>query len=175
MRFKPVPTPPVDSTLEDAHRAVPLVPASESDCLRRIRERLDVDDETEARAWLAFLRALELAERTARGYRRTRREATAASLTEPFRRRVYGAQEALSVLSSANRPLTAAEIAERIQNCEPIWERRRSVDHERSWRERTGRLLEWAVRLGLAERVEPEKRSDAKEISSPAYRPKTPR
>ncbi|AUX09594.1 hypothetical protein AArcSl_1969 [Halalkaliarchaeum desulfuricum] len=176
MRFKPVPTPPSErSALDDAHRAVPLVPAGEPDCLRRIRERLDVDNETDARAWLAFLRALGLAERTARGYGRTDREATPETLREPFRRRVYAAEEALSVLSSAERPLTAAEIAERIRHCEPTWERRRRVDHERSWRDRTGRLLDWAVLLDLAERIEPETRHNNANGERSSYRPKTPR
>lgn len=175
MRFKPVPTPPERSTLADARRAIPLVPADEPDCLRRIRERLDVADETEACAWLAFLRALGLVERTSRGYRRTRREGTAETLHEQFRRRVYAAEEALSELSAADRPLSAAELAERIHHCEPTWERRRRVDHERFWRERTGRLLEWTVRLGLTDRIDPENRSTEMESTAPAYRPKTRR
>ena len=174
MRFKPVPTPPERSSLEDARRAVPLVPASEPDCKRRLRERLDID-ETEARAWLAFLRALGLVERTARGYRRTRREATAETLGGPFRRRVYAVEEAIAALSRADRPLTAAEIAERIRSCEPTWERRRRVDHERSWRDRTGRLLEWAVQLGLIERIAPEKQFASGGTAPPEYRQKTRR
>ncbi|MDR5671768.1 Uncharacterized protein AArcCO_1968 [Halalkaliarchaeum sp. AArc-CO] len=169
MRFKPVPTVPERSSLEDVRRAIPLVPASEPDCKRRLRERLDID-ETEAGAWLAFLRALGLVERTARGYRRTRREETSETLDRPFRRRVYAAEEALTVVSSADRPLTAAEIAERITHCEPTWERHRRVHHDEYWRERTGLLLEWAVRLDLADRIEPGEKS-----AVPTYRLKTRR
>lgn len=175
MRFKPVPMPAQESNLEEARRAIPLVPAGEPDCLRRIRERLDIHDETEARAWLAFLRALGLVVRTPRGFRRTRLERDVETLHEPFRQRVYAADEALSALSSADRPLTAVEVADRIVHCEPTWERRRRVDHEEYWRERTGRLLEWAVRLQLADRVEPGTHPVVAEPAPSAYRPKTRR
>lgn len=154
VRFKPIPSPPSAlSELEPIHRSIPLVPAPEADCLRRLRSRAGIQNREEGRAWLGFLRAVELAVLTERGYRRLHREPTAAYLREPFRRRVYGAAETLSTLQAADRALSGREIATRTESALPTWERRRNVDPAVAWRDRTERLLEWAVLLGIIERV----------------------
>ncbi|MFB6157128.1 MAG: hypothetical protein ABEJ34_04735 [Haloferacaceae archaeon] len=151
MRFKRVPDPPDDpATLGDARRAVPLVPDREADCCARLRDRLDLPDREAGRDWLALLRALRLVERVDGGYRRTREPPDDAAAA--FRDRVYGAREALDALDAG--PLDADGAFERVRDAVPAWERDRDPDWEATWRERTRRLLDWAVLLGLAERTE---------------------
>jgi hypothetical protein len=152
VRFKRVPDPPRDiGRLDRARRAVPLVPDPEADCCARLRERLDLPDRDAARAWLTFLRALELVERTDRGYRRVRPAPGDGAVREAFEERVYGAREALDAVA-ADGPLTASEAFDRLRDRVPAWERARSPDWAASWRERTRRLLDWAALLGLVER-----------------------
>lgn len=154
MRFKRVPDPPDDvERLDRARRAVPLVPDAEADCCARLRDRLDLPDRDAARAWLAFLRALDEAERVERGYRRTRPAPDDAARRAAFRDRVYGAAEALDAVA-ADGPLTAGAVFARLRDRVPDWERARDPDWSASWRERTRRLLDWAALLGLVERTD---------------------
>lgn len=150
MRFKVVPPARGLETLRAAHRAVPLVPGSVEDCCARVMARAGVPARDEAREWLTFLRALELAEETETGYRRSRAEPEPEPLAAAFRDRVYGAAEVLAVLSAAEDRVSVDQVAERVPV--PDWERRRHQDPEAVWRERIERLLGWAVALDLAER-----------------------
>lgn len=151
MRFKPVPAPPatIDGLFE-ARRAVPLVPGTEGDCCTRLERRLECPPD-EARRWLTFLRALGLVERTSRGFVRTRE--TPSDLPGRFVERVFGAREALDALREAG-PLSEAEVFEGVRADVTPWERGKETGWEETWRERTGRVLEWAVLFDLAERTE---------------------
>ncbi|MFW6382791.1 MAG: hypothetical protein ACOCZD_02000 [Haloferacaceae archaeon] len=169
IRFKPVPAPPDRlGDLEPVRRAVPLVPAGEIECRRRLARRVGIEDRDEALAWLTFMRALGVVDRTDRGYRRIHDEPTPAALRDRFRRRVYGATEALAALSAADEPLTASAVAAHTADVEPAWERRRSADPTRAWEERTGRLLGWCLPLGLVDRVG--LRGAGSHDDAPAYR-----
>jgi hypothetical protein len=154
VRFKEIPPVPDSlSFLDDARRAVPLVPGSEDDCCARLQRRTDVPDRETARTWLTFLRALELAAETDAGYARTDREVDREALAASFRDRVFGAAEAVSLLS--DHPLTAAEAFEQFRPTVPQWERHRNPrTWENDWAERVERLLEWAALFGLAERTD---------------------
>lgn len=155
MKFKHVPEPP-DSldAVADAQRAVPLVPGSEEDCCARLMRRLDFDSRDVARTWLTFLRAMELAEETADGeFVRLRTEPTAEHLREAFERRIYGAADVLEHLSAD--PTTVEDAFDGFEARVPVWERHRAAENWRDvWTERVGRMLEWAVLLGVAERRE---------------------
>lgn len=153
MRLKPLPDPPADlSAVAAAQAAVPLVPGSEHDCCARLMRREGFPSRDVARTWLTFLRALEVAEETGSGFKRTDREPTPETVRASFRERVFGATETLAVLRAAEAPLTADAAFERLRETVPGWERHRRsswVDH---WRERTERLLDWLVLLDLAAR-----------------------
>lgn len=153
MRLKPLPEPPADlSAVADAQSAVPLVPGSENDCCARLMRREGYQSRDVARTWLTFLRALELAEETDSGFRRTEREPTRENVRESFRERVFGASETVDVLRESDEPLTAEQVFERLRETVPGWERERRsswVDH---WQERTENLLDWLVLLDLADR-----------------------
>jgi hypothetical protein len=107
-----------------------------------------------AREWLTFLRALELAEETDSGFKRTGREPTRENVRESFRERVFGASDALAVLADADEPLDAETTFERLRETVPGWERERRRTWVEHWTERTGRLLDWLVLLGLAEQAD---------------------
>ncbi|MFW5934446.1 MAG: hypothetical protein ACOCQL_01195 [Halolamina sp.] len=162
MRLKPLPHPPSDrghgrtvfDAVADAQSAVPLVPGSENDCCARLMRREGYESRDVARSWLTFLRALELAEATDTGFKRTDREPTPDHVRAAFRERVFGARETLDVLEAADEPLGAAAAFDRLRETVPGWERHRRrswVDH---WRDRTERLLDWLVLLDLADRVD---------------------
>lgn len=155
MRLKPLPEPPeaVDAVAA-AQAAVPLVPGSEHDCCGRLMRREGYPSRDVAREWLTFLRALELAEETESGFRRTDREPRRENVRSSFRDRVFGASEAIDVLGNADRPLTADEVFERLRETVPGWERERRRTWVEHWTERTERLLGWLVLLDLAERVD---------------------
>ncbi|WP_435116117.1 hypothetical protein [Halolamina sp. C58] len=155
MRLKPLPEAPTDlDAVADAQSAVPLVPGSENDCCARLMRREGHESRDVARTWLTFLRALELAEETDSGFKRTQREPTAENVRASFRERVFGASETLTVLREAEGPLAAEAVFDRLRDTVPGWERERRrqwVDH---WTDRTERLLDWLVLLDLAEREE---------------------
>ena len=158
MRLKPVPDAP-DSLdgLAAVHGAVPLVPETEDDCCARLVRRCDLPDRDAARAWLTFLRALELAEETADGgYRRRRTDLDPAALRAAFLDRVFGARELRDALETAAEgdetdPLGVDAAFAALRERVPRWERHRSATWEADWRDRTGRLLEWAALFGVAE------------------------
>lgn len=151
MRYKVVPEPPeAFERLEDAQRAVPLVPGTVEDCCTRVRDRMGLPGRDDAREWLTFLQALGLADETDRGFRRERRDPEPEALGEAFRERVFGARELLDALAAAGKPLTVEEAFDRVRDSVPEWERHRHEDWEREWHERVRRLLEWAVLFDLA-------------------------
>lgn len=155
MQFKLVPDAPADlETVASIREAVPLVPRDEDDCCARIQRRTDVGPRDEARTWLTFLRALELAEEGPSGFRRTRRDVDPDGLRRAFRERVYGAETVLEILAIAEDPLAPAAVFERFRDAIPQYERNKYGDRvDEIWRERVERLLEWAVLLELAERT----------------------
>lgn len=150
MKYKVAPGPVELAVLRDAHAAVPLVPGSTDDCCARLVDRTDVATREDAEAWLPFLDALGLVTRTGRGYRRERRDVDPDALAVPFRDNVFGVSAVLDALADADGPLSADEAFERVRDVVPTWERNRHADWERTWAERVGRLLDWAVLFGLA-------------------------
>jgi hypothetical protein len=153
VRFKPLPAPP--SRVEDvasAGRALPLVPGPEDESVARLERRLDLPSRDVARRWLTLLRALGLVERTPSGFRRRPVDPTPESLRSAFRDRVFHAEAVLSALSAADAPLPVAAAFAAVRDDVPTWERHKNPGTwEDVWRERTRRLLEWLVVLGLAE------------------------
>jgi hypothetical protein len=150
-RLKPVPEPPPDlDGLWTARDAVPLVPKSEADCCARVMDRCGLAARDDARTWLTFLRALGLVTAADRGFHRTRDDPDRAALADRFREGVYAAREVLAAVEEAAR--TAEETFAAVESVVPNWERHKDPAWERTWRERTRRLLEWAVLVGLAER-----------------------
>lgn len=159
MRLKPVPEPPPDlDGVEQARRAVPLVPGSETDCCARLQRRLDLESREAARTWLTFLRAVDLVARGARGFTRTPVDVERDRLAESFVEGVFGAREVLDALD-ADDPRSVEAVYERFEQHVPQWERHKGTGWRRTWRGRVRRLLEWAVLLGLAERVDGRYRS----------------
>ncbi|SEO27048.1 hypothetical protein SAMN04487948_101443 [Halogranum amylolyticum] len=156
MKFKLVPPAPDDlDVVADAQRAVPLVPGSEDDCCARLMRRLDLPSRDVARTWLTFLRALELAEETSSGFRRIRVDPTETQLRETFRRRVFGAEEVVTTLETAENPLTVDDVFETFAEHVPVWEHYKNPNEwEVVWRDRVGEILEWLVLLGSAERTD---------------------
>ncbi|MCL9813218.1 hypothetical protein [Natranaeroarchaeum aerophilus] len=149
-RFKPVPPAP-DSLdrLHEARQAVPLVPGDSDDCCARVARNLALDNRQQGETWLVFLRALSLVEAGDRGYHRTREDVETAELGARFRDRVVGADDVLSAVEDADEPQGVDRIFERVRETVPSWERRRHDNWESVWRERTARLLGWAVLFEL--------------------------
>ncbi|MFB6309296.1 MAG: hypothetical protein ABEH35_08200 [Haloarculaceae archaeon] len=155
MRYKIVPEPRSIERLRAAADAVPLVPGSVEDCCTRIRDETDVASRDEARELLTFLQALGLVAESERGFHRVRDDRSRAELVAAFRKRVFGAEEILTALEErTGKPQDSDQVFEFLRASVPQWERDRHTDWEAEWRERTARLLEWSVRLGLAERAE---------------------
>ncbi|MCU4974826.1 hypothetical protein OB955_19075 [Halobacteria archaeon AArc-m2/3/4] len=156
MQFKLVPTAPDDlAYVETVQRAVPLVPGSEDDCCARIMRRTEIAPRDEARTWLTFLRALELAEEGASGFTRTRRDPEPEHLRDAFCDRLYGVDRLLEILAEADGPLSSKAVFDRFRDDVPAYEQYRWSDRlEEVWSERVERLLEWAVLLDLVDRDE---------------------
>ncbi|WP_207589505.1 hypothetical protein [Halomontanus rarus] len=156
MQFKLVPAAPDDlEYVETVQRAVPLVPGSEDDCCARIMRRTEIAPRDEARTWLTFLRALELAEEGPSGFTRTRRDPDPEHLRIAFRDRLYGVDRILEILAQADDPLSSEAVYDRFKDDVPTYEQYRWSERlEAVWSERLDRLLEWAVLLDLAERVD---------------------
>ena len=149
MKVKPVPPPPDSiAAIEDARRAVPLVPGSEADCCSRIMDRLGLASRDEARVWLTFLRGLGLVESGPNGFVRT---ADDVDLTTGLLEGVYGAAAVLEALDAASGRVRAETVADRVPV--PPWERRRHQDAARRWADRVGAILDWFVLLGEATRT----------------------
>jgi hypothetical protein len=155
MRLKPVPPAPEDlDRLWAARRGVPLVPGSEDDCCARIRDRLGLAGRDEARTWLTFLRALDLAEETSTGYARTREEVDPAALARRFESGVFAAREVLDAVAADDQPVGLDAVFEAVEGVVPRWERQKGPGWRDRWRERVARILAWAALLGLVERVD---------------------
>ncbi len=158
MQFKLVPEAP-DSLafLETVQGAIPLVPGTEDDCCARIMRETAIGPRDEARTWLTFLRALGLAAEGQAGFYRERTEPDPESVRRMFLERVYGAREVLDLLEVAEEPRSATEVFERFRDSGSIPHYERHKHRQRLseiWGERVRRLLEWAVLLELAERVD---------------------
>jgi len=155
MRFKWVVEPPATlDAVADAQRAIPLVPASEADCLRRLVDRTDetvIDDREDAREWLTFLRAIGLVNRTPSGYRRERIELSAGELVDRLHDGIYGARELYDRLEAADEPLSVGDLAETVDL--PTWEQHHHANPERVRRQRLRRLAEWFVLNGVTEQT----------------------
>lgn len=160
MRFKVVPEPRPPAFLERARLAMPLVPGDEDDCCARLMAETDIAARDAAREWITFLRALGLVAEADGGYYRTREDVDDATLARRFRERIHPAAEVLDALADAGAgaeagtPLDADAVFERVVDEVPQWERARRSDWEAVWRERVGRILEWAVAFDLAARAD---------------------
>ncbi|WP_432507929.1 hypothetical protein [Halorubrum ezzemoulense] len=153
MRLKPVPEPPADlDALREYQRAVPLVPGTADDCCARLRRRRDLPDRQTANDWLAFLRALDLAEDTSRGFVRADAEPTPERVREGLREEVLFGPEALAALreASTDDPLTAPDLFAATRDRVPRHDRARDPDWEATWRGRAARLLGWLALVDLA-------------------------
>jgi len=147
-RTKAVPGPVSMDALESARQAVPLVPRPGDDCCGRVQRRGPAATREEAQDWLAFLEALNLVSETERGYERRTVDSTEEPLGCRFRENVYGVREVLDALE--DHPATPDDVFERTRPIVPTWERNRHTEWEVVWRDRTQRLLQWAVVFGLA-------------------------
>ncbi|TKX75559.1 hypothetical protein EXE46_03685 [Halorubrum sp. GN11_10-6_MGM] len=157
MRLKPVPEPPADlDALREFQRAVPLVPGDTDDCCARLVRRCDLPDRQTANDWLAFLRALGLADETSRGFVRADAEPTPERVREGLREAVLFVPEALDALRAATPedPLTAADLFAATRDRVPRHDRARDADWEATWRDRAARLLGWLALVDLAAPVE---------------------
>jgi len=154
MRFKWVPEPPERiEKLAAIHRAIPLVPASESTCLQRLVDReTPIDTQDEATRWLTFLRAIDAIDETPSGYRRQRVELTGDELQRRLISGVYGARELSEVLAAADHPLGVETILDRGVDL-PTWERHHQTDHEAVHRRRQRRLADWFVLCETVEKI----------------------
>lgn len=150
MRVKSVPEPlgSIDA-LGAIRRAVPLVPEPEESCCDRLAASTAIDPD-EASDWLAFLKGLGLVREGESGFHRTRDD---PDLGEALLSGVYGAREVYEILEEADGALSEGAVAERFDAI-PRWERHHHRDAEAVWRERVGRLLDWLVLVGKAERAE---------------------
>jgi hypothetical protein len=151
MRYKVVPDSRGLDTLMAVHQSLPLVPADVENCCVLVVDRTAVLARDDARQWITFLEALELAEETTRGYKRVRTDPEPERLGDAFRRRIFAADELLSALE-ATESLTVPGAFERLRPIVPQWERDRHQDWETEWRDRTRRLLAWSVVFDLATR-----------------------
>ncbi|GAB6879903.1 hypothetical protein JCM17823_21770 [Halorubrum gandharaense] len=156
MRIKPVPEPPDDlDALREVRRAVPLIPGSTDDCCARLRNRLDLPSRQAANDWLAFLRAIGLAEETPRGFVRGGGEVTAERVREGLLSGVLLAPETHDLLSAATPedPMTADDLFTATRESVPRHDRARDANWEETWRDRADRLLRWFMLVDLAEPV----------------------
>ncbi|MFC6835541.1 hypothetical protein [Halomarina ordinaria] len=167
MKFKVVPEPRPLSFVREAARTLPLVPGTEDDCCARLMADAGLPSRDAAREWLTFLRALGLLAESDGKFYQTRADLTDEDLARAFRERIHGASTVLDALATSKEPLTPAAAYGRVRETIPRWERSRRTDWERVWRERVERILEWAVVLDLATRVEA---ADEGEDEAPRYR-----
>lgn len=152
MKFKVVPAPRSRSFIDEARRALGLVPTSEDDCCGLLMADTDINSRDVAREWLTFLRALGLvAESDGKYYQR---QDPPADLAATFQERVYAAETVVQTVTDSEEPLEPAEVFERVRTEIPQWERNRRQNWDELWHERIERLLEWAVTFELLERVD---------------------
>lgn len=151
MRYKVVPGPAEYDLLVATRDALPLVPGSVEDCCTRIRDRTAVPSRDEAREWLTFLTALELAAQTDRGFHRLRDDPSREALAEPFEANVFGVREISDALDAADDPLAPAAVFDRVRDIVPRWERNRYPDWEDEWQSRIELVLSWGLIFGVVE------------------------
>lgn len=162
MRFKPVPEPPDDlAAVEPILAAVPETAGVVDDCCQHLIEETRLEARDEAETWLPFLRALSLATETSAGYRRTVTEPSSGDALaseerqRAFHDRVYGAAAILEALGRADEPQSVTDVTDAVCDDHPAFEREQPSKRLASaGSERVRRLLEWAVLLELAERVD---------------------
>ncbi|OAQ51694.1 hypothetical protein HTG_16685 [Natrinema mahii] len=165
MRFKPVPEPPADlETVETLYRTLPPTVGDVDDCCGHLVDETPLEDREAAATWLTFLHALELAAAESGSFHRRETGSSGDAgdavegplergrLGRAFRTRVDGADAVCTTLETADEPLTVAEVVDERREDGSSDDRRRS-GRPRVDPERTERLLEWAVLLGLAERA----------------------
>jgi len=140
--------PPVE-TIAEVRRvweAVPVSPEETDDCCQRLCDRVGVETRNRASEWLVFLTALDCVYDDGEGYYRDRTESDAGRLSDAFSRRVFGVDDTLSVLQSADAWLTTGEVVSRL----PTTTRRR-IERTNKKKAYAGRLLGWGVVFGLFE------------------------
>ena len=150
MRYKSVPLPRSVDELLEIRDAVPLVPKNQEDCCSRIATRTTVAGRDSAREWLTFLRALGFVSRGDRGFYRIRTPPDRDAVAERFREHVFGAREILTAASHEGE-IDDESAFEALRESVPRWERHHHDNWERTWRERTRRLLDWGVIFGILE------------------------
>jgi len=153
MRIKVVPAPADRALLADVHEALPLVPDSVEDCCTRIRDRTTIPSRDEAREWLTFAEALDLAAETERGFHRVRDPPSDDALAGAYIENVFGVEEVVTALADAEEPLGQRGAFDAIRGAVPQWERNRDPDWEAEWTDRVGHLLAWGVEFGVCERT----------------------
>ena len=115
MQFKPIPEPPASiDRIERVRGTLPETPAPEVDCCSRVIDGTGVDRRNVAADWIVFLRALGLVERGSDGYRSTTAPVTTERLGAAFRERVIDVDTVLAELETSTTPLTADEVARRL-------------------------------------------------------------
>jgi hypothetical protein len=142
MRYRQLPPAGDLADLESVRRAVPRDPAETDDCCARVCDRTAVDTREQASQWLVFLTALGCVTDEGTGYYRDAADIDHEELAERFVSHVFGVPEVLGVLDGADRPLTRAEIADRLDA--RTRERFQRTDPGPDY---LGRLLAWAVSL----------------------------
>jgi len=167
VRFKIVPPPRSLADLRAMARALPAVPRGEADCCAILADAGDLTARDDARAYLTFLRALGLVAVEDDRYYRVRPVPDDATVAGNFRERVFAADAVLDALPSAGENEnedgdgngvdavrdTPDAVFRAVRDRVPRWERHRHEDWEAEWRDRIAGLLDWAVELGIAERV----------------------
>jgi hypothetical protein len=143
------------------------VPDPEVDCCARVSAAVG-SDRRAARDWLTLLRSLGLVARVSGGYHRTDESVDDAALRERFVAGVYGAREVLAALAGPDGPYrSAGAVVDAV--AQPTWERHRHAEPDAAWTRHVGRLLDWLVALGAAERNEDGyRRTTAGETGGPA-------
>jgi hypothetical protein len=152
VRYKVVPPVRSIAFLREASDQLPLVHGTVEDCCSRIRDGTALQSRDVAREYLTFCQALGLAGEADAGYYRPRESPEDEALAESVVERVYVAREALDAVDGGVRT-PAAVFENGVEDCVPRWERDREDDWRGKWRERTERLLEWAVVFGLLDRI----------------------
>lgn len=155
VRFKLVPPAPDSlAALDDAQRAVSLVPVGEAEAVASLERRLELPSRDVARTWLTFLRAVGLVERVAAGegtdgtFRRTGATVSPESLRTALVDSVFGAREVLSELHDRadDGPVGFEALFAPVATAVPEWERNKNPrTWEDVWRDRVDHLLSWLV------------------------------
>jgi hypothetical protein len=142
MRYRQLPPAGDLATLESVRRAVPRDPTETDDCCARLCDRTAVERRDHASQWLVFLTAVGCVTEDEAGYYRHDEDIDPEALAERFESHVFGAPEVLGVLDATDRPLTRAEIADRLDA--RTLDRLQRTDPGSAYLDR---VLAWAVSL----------------------------